>query len=144
MNPGPPRQEPKLHPLIWWVIWAALLTGFLQVCYFLGGAPGAAPAASIELVAVLVGAGLLFLSAAIRRLLLPRIGRARVAFICFIVGQAFAEGCGYVGLFVGGAHRDPLVAGGVLGLLQFMPIFARRYDGGPAAATAFRGPGGPS
>jgi hypothetical protein len=132
-----------LRPLIWWVIWVALLAGFLQVSSMLGRVSGPPPAPAVERAAVLVGAGLLLLSAAVRWLLLPRVPRVRAAFMLFLCGQAFAEAGGYVGFFLGGPHRGALATCAVLGLLQFMPLFARRYYRPPAAA-ARREPGGPS
>ena len=133
MRPEPERQAPWPTALVWWVIWLGLLAGFLQVWNFSWRLPPRAIAPAAGIAVWLVAAGCLILSAAIRWLLLPRIGRARVAFIFFLAGLALAETGGYGGIFLGGGHRGILAAGGLLGLLQFLPRFARRYSAPPAA-----------
>ena len=136
-NAGPAKGRPGFGApplLLWWVLWLGLLAGFLQVWQFGRRVTPPAPTPVGEAAVALVGLGFLLLSAAIRWLLLPRMARARVAFIFFIVGQALAEACGYFGVFLGGSHRDLLVAGGIVGLLQFLPRFARRFFAPPAAA----------
>jgi hypothetical protein len=135
----PPASGPGLRPLIWWILWAALLTGYLQVCYFARSVRPGPPSTVAAVVGVMVGLGFLLLSAAIRWLLLPRISRVGVAFVFFLAGQALAEGCGYVGVFLGGSYSGPLAAGGTLGLLQFMPLFLGRYRAADPAARR-RGP----
>lgn len=125
-QPPPPTPPSGLRPFVWWILWAALLTGFVQVCYYALSVRRPPPPPLVAILAVLVAAGLLLVSVAIRWLLLPRIPRAGVAFVFFLVGQALAEGCGYVGLFFGGAHGDVLVVGGALGLLQYAPLFLRK------------------
>lgn len=132
MNPEAERQPPWPPMLVWWVVWFGLLAGFLQVWHFGSSLPPAKATPTLDLLAALVGAGALIVSAAIRWLLLPRIGRARVAFILFIVGQALAEAGGYCGIFLGGARRDLLALAGLLGLLQFLPRLARRFWMAPA------------
>jgi len=57
---------------------------------------------------------------------LPRIRRVQPAFVLFVAGLALAEACGLIGVFLG-AHRNELVVLGVLGMLQWVPLFARRY-----------------
>ena len=136
-NAGAATGRPDLGApplLVWWVIWLGLLAGFLQVWQFGRRVTPQATTPAGEAAVALVGVGFLTLSAAIRWLLLPRMARARGAFIFFIVGQALAEACGYFGVFLGGSHRELLVAGGILGLLQFLPRFARRFFVAPAAA----------
>ena len=69
----------------------------------------------------------LFLSIIIRWLVLPRYTEMPRAFVMFIAGLALAEGCGLLGLFLGGPYRDDLFLLGVLGLAQFVPFFAKAY-----------------
>jgi hypothetical protein len=129
------NRAPRPALLVWWVVWCGLLAGFLQAWYFVQppalGAAG--PVAGLAVAAV--SAGFLALSAAVRWLLLPRIARAPVAFVFFLAGLGLAEACGYLGIFLGGARREPLAVAGLLGLLQFLPRFARRFFAPPAAAV---------
>ena len=62
-----------------------------------------------------------------RWLVLPRYDEMRRAFAMYVVGLALAEGCGILGIFLGGVYRDDVFALGVLGVLQFMPFFAKAY-----------------
>ena len=140
VKPAAGNRGPWPPVLIWWVLWLGLLAGYLQVCYL---GRHLRPPASAAAVVLLVGAGCVALSAACRWLLLPRVARAPVAFILFLVGLALAEACGYVGIFLGGPFRDALVAGGGLGMLQFLPRFARRFFVAPAAAAGMGSKPGP-
>ncbi len=126
-KPSPSKPEPGLRPFVWWLLWAALLTGFAQVWYYAQSVHPRAPSLMVALVAVVVAAGMLLVSMAIRWLLLPRIPRIGVAFVFFLIGQALAEGCGYVGLFLSGAMREALFATGAVGLVQYVPWFVRRF-----------------
>ena len=57
----------------------------------------------------------------------------RRAFPMFVIGLALAEGCGLLGIFLGGPYRDDVFLLGVLGLVQFTPWFAHRLlDPAPA------------
>ncbi|MES1168045.1 MAG: hypothetical protein ABUL61_02630, partial [Oleiharenicola lentus] len=47
-------------------------------------------------------------------------------FPMFIIGLALAEGCGIMGIFLGGPYRDALFLLSILGLVQFVPVFAKR------------------
>jgi hypothetical protein len=68
----------------------------------------------------------LFVSIVIRWLVLPRYDNLKSAFPIFIIGLALAESCGILGIFIGGPFRDDLFVLGVLGVVQFVPLFARR------------------
>jgi hypothetical protein len=58
---------------------------------------------------------------------LPRLTSLARAFPLFIAGLALAEACGLLGIFLGGVYRDQLFLLGVLGIVQYLPFFARQY-----------------
>lgn len=110
--------------IVWWIIWAALLVGLCVIYLTLGrGAMRPAAANPFE---NLVGLVPLFVSIVVRWLVLPRYSDGPKAFVVFVLGCALAEGCALLGIFFGGPYRDDLFLLGVLGILQFVPFYARR------------------
>jgi hypothetical protein len=60
-------------------------------------------------------------------LVLPRFSDLKRAFPMFIAGLALAEACGLLGIFLGGVYKDDLFLLGVLGIIQYVPLFAKQY-----------------
>jgi hypothetical protein len=125
MLPGPDAQRQKAQLLIWWIIWGAVLGGLFVFYAVLGRGP-VKPSPAGDLFVNLAGIVPLFVSIVIRWLVLPRYDELKRAFPLYIVGLALAEGCGLLGLVLGGPYRDDLFVLGVLGVAQFVPIFAKR------------------
>jgi hypothetical protein len=71
--------------------------------------------------------GPLFISIVIRWLMLPRAGSYAAAFILFIVGTMLAEAGGLLGIFLGGAYKNDLSLLAILGIVQFVPVFAKGF-----------------
>jgi hypothetical protein len=124
-DPAAPRRRARL--MVWWIIWAGVLGGLVMIYVFLGRTPQPRRSPQESLTG-LVGLGPLFLSVVTRWLVLPRFRTADRALPVFIVGLAMAEGCGILGIFLGGPYRDDLFLLGVLGILQFVPLFAGKLD----------------
>ncbi|MBL9189030.1 MAG: hypothetical protein JNK23_16215 [Opitutaceae bacterium] len=116
----PVQRKPPV--LIWWIIWAALLTGVAVLHSVLptgkilheGGAFRYLPAIP------------LLLSSLIRWLVLPKFTESLRAFPVFIIGLALAEGCVILGVFLVPDLRNTYAILGVLGLIQYMPLFAAK------------------
>lgn len=108
--------------LIWWILWGAILGGLVLLYLFLGRGPVEPVTETGDLLFNLVGLVPLFVSIVIRWLVLPRFTDLKRAFPLFIAGLALAEGCGVLGIFLGGPFRDDLFVLGVLGVLQFVPV----------------------
>jgi hypothetical protein len=108
------------------MIWGAILGGLVLIYLFLGRGP-VKPAPAGDLLFNLAGMVPLFVSIVIRWLVLPRYTDLRRAFVLFIIGLALAEGCGILGIFLGGPYRDDLFLLGMLGIAQFVPFFAKKY-----------------
>ena len=119
--------NPKLRTqlLVWWILWGAILTGLVIFYVALGRGP-VKPVVTADLMANLIGIVPLFISIIIRWLVLPRFDNIPRAFPIFIIGLALAEACGILGIFLGGPYRDSLFVLGVLGVTQYVPVFARR------------------
>lgn len=126
MIPGPDAQRIRTQLLVWWVIWAAILTGLVVIYAFLGRGPLPAVVPGANPLANLVGLVPLFVSIIIRWLVLPRSVDPRAAFVLFIAGLALAEGCGILGIFLGGPYREDLFVLGALGVTCYVPLYARR------------------
>jgi hypothetical protein len=127
MMPGYDTQRIRRQLLVWWIIWAAILSG-LVVIYLAFAAgrplpPGGDPA---ELPLNLAGVVPLFVSIVLRWLVLPRLVEPVRALVLFIAGVSLAEACGLLGIFLGGPYRDMLFLLGLLGIVQWVPFYARK------------------
>ena len=125
MTPDSERARAQL--IVWWVVWAAILGCLVLIYLVLGRRPLPPNLAAEKSLTGLAGLVPLFLSIIIRWLVLPRYRDIRGAFVMFVIGIALAEGCGFMGIFLGGPYRDDLFILGVLGIAQFVPFFARQY-----------------
>lgn len=126
MMPGYNDQKIKARLIVWWVFWAATLTGLMLIYLFLAQGKPLPPASAENPLQGLVGLVPLFVSIVIRWLVLPRATDPNRAFVLFIVGAALAEGCGLLGIFVGGPYRDSLFVLGMLGVAQYVPFYAKK------------------
>ena len=120
----------KQPPIVWWMIWGALLSGIF-IIYFVVGSAGGAPrtnAGSPDSPVWMVGFAPFVISTIIRWLILPRIRNFQAAFSLFIVGLAMGEAPCILGVFAFPAHKAGLFALSVLGIVQFVPYFASRFD----------------
>ena len=112
-------------PLIaWWAIWFSLQMGLIFFYIFLSAA---AKVTSSGSPLWLIALGALVISSIIRWVMLPRFDNAQKAFPIFIMGMAFAESLCFFGLFLVPEHKLELFLLSFLGMLQFIPIFARRF-----------------
>jgi hypothetical protein len=118
----PPAQAPLA---VWWIIWFAILGGLVTIGVVIDPAQIGAQGDQGPL--AYAGVGPLVLSSILRWLVLPRIAERSKALVTFIVGAALAEGCGILGLLLGGDQREAMFLLGVFGVTQWMPLFARRY-----------------
>ena len=127
MNPGPDADRGRALIKIWWLIWAGMIfsLGAIYGAVLFLKLPGRPPHPNPFV--DLVGLVPLFLSIVIRWLVLPRYNDVRRAFPMFVAGLALADGCGILGVFLGGPYRDDLFVLGVLGLVQFVPFFAKGF-----------------
>ncbi len=121
-------------PQIFWVLWAALMTGLPIIYVVMGQSSSQSQNQSSGLpMGLLMALPPLVISIVVRWAVLPRIENATKALSLFVVGMAMAEGCGVIGIILGGAHKNLLFIAGLLGILQFIPIFASRFGQEPTA-----------
>ena len=123
MNPDP---QARAKLLVWWIVWGAMLPWILILQLLFKPAPVDPAIRAADLLVQLVGLVPLFLSIIIRWLVLPRSTSLAAAFPLFVAGLVLAEACGLLGIFLGGPYRDALFLLGVLGVTQYVPVFARR------------------
>lgn len=112
--------------MVWWIIWASMLTGLVALYFSLRLPPLPTNPTQETAITGLIGLVPLFVSIIIRWLVLPRYNDLMRAFPMFIAGLALAEACGLLGIFLGGPFRDDVFLLGVLGLAQFVPLFAKK------------------
>lgn len=126
MMPGYDERKIKARLLVWWACWAASLGGVILIYFVIVGDKPLPPVSRENPLQGLAGFVPLFLSVVIRWLVLPRATDPNRALVLFIVGLALAEACGFLGIFVGGPYRDSLFVLGVLGVVQYVPFYARK------------------
>jgi len=128
----PASQSPP-KPVIFWIIWAVILSGLPMIYLFLGQTGTSVASSSTQntgslplgLIAALPP---LFCSIIVRWAVLPRMGQASKALVVFVMGLALAESCGIVGIILGGEHKNLLFLAGFLAVLQYIPLFASRFS----------------
>lgn len=113
--------------VVWWVLWAAMQAGVFVFYYVLGGSVGPAGAQAADSPLWRAACVPFGVSVVIRWLLLPRVRSAAAALPLFVVGVGLAEACCFLGLFIFPQHKQDLFLVSVLGIAQFVPVFARRY-----------------
>jgi hypothetical protein len=122
--PGPNASRVESTIKVLWMIWAGTL-GALGMIYLALGRGALAPAGNLAV--NLIGFVPLFVSIVLRWLALPRSGMppGRLL-VMFVVGIALADACGIFGIILGGPYRQDLFVLGLLGVGQWVPLFARR------------------
>ena len=92
---------PKPTAMVFWILWFALLNGIVIITFFIGGGfpegenQGKPPALIIAMAAALV-----VISVAIRFLAIPKAKELEKLLPLMLVGMAFAEGIGIIGIIV--------------------------------------------
>ncbi|ATC62774.1 hypothetical protein CMV30_01645 [Nibricoccus aquaticus] len=122
-NPATKQIPPTL---LQWIVWSGITTGLIVIYFTIGQRPAAPTARELPAAFAYVGLFPLLLSAALRWVLLPRVTDPQKRLPLFIAGVALAEGCGVLGIFLGGPHKDTLFALSLLGLAQFFPALLPR------------------
>ncbi len=98
------------------------------VSYFvLGNQPGSGGSAKTSQMFLGLGAMQVVASAVVRWGLLPKVQEAAKAFPLFVVGMSLAESGCFFGLFLVPAYKQELFFASILGIAQFVPIFASRF-----------------
>lgn len=120
-------QEARPPLMVWWLIWGAILFGLVVIYVALGRGPAKALPPDQHPLLGLLGMVPLFISIVIRWLMMPHTGNYARAFILFVVGVVLAEGCGLLGIFLGGLYKRDIFLLGVLGVVQFVPFYAKGY-----------------
>ncbi len=120
--------QQAVHRIVFWAIWFALISGVLVIHFAIASPEWETISRGIESPLWLLALLPLAVSALVRWLLLPRFTTAHSALPVFIIGMALAESVAIAGIFVFSGHRAELVVLGLLGIAQFMPLFANRFD----------------
>ncbi len=118
------KNETAGQLLVLWAIWFALMTGVF-VMYFVAG-PATAKGVSIDSLIGLVPLSGVAIATFIRWTLLPRARGFPALLTPFIIGMALSEGTCVIGLFALPSQVQTLFPLGVVSMLQFIPLYARR------------------
>ena len=119
--------QQRIPLMSWWAIWFALQSGLFVFYFVLGNQPGSGGSAQTSQMFLGIGAMQVVASAVVRWVLLPKVKEAARAFPLFVVGMALAEGACFFGIFLAPAYKQELFFASILGVAQFVPIFASRF-----------------
>ena len=128
------------HPLpLWWLLWGAFFSGIFVVAYLL--APGGPAVDGVRGSGGenlwMVASAPFWLSVLIRWVGLPRVRSSdrQLGWAAFIVGLALAELPCFAGLFVFRDRWLELFGLSLLGMAQWVPVFAGRFVDGEGKGT---------
>jgi hypothetical protein len=125
-SPASPSPQPTQPLVVWWAMWAAFQIGIAFIYFKLGKSSGAPPPVH-EPAFWQLGFFPVLISGAIRWSLLPRFRNSIQALPVFILGLALAEVSCFLGIFIFPSHKLLLFIGSVIGIFQFIPLYAGRF-----------------
>lgn len=128
MQAGQPQQPPI--QLVAWIIWFAILSGMVILQFFVGGGiPSGTNNGHPPALQQFLPAAPAFLALVIRFLVLPRIPTAEKKLPIMIVGLAFAEATGLLGMFIVskeyGSTQLTFFILSILAILSLAPIYLK-------------------
>jgi CDP-diglyceride synthetase len=120
--------SPKSTAIVFWIMWFALLNGLILMMLFLGGGlpqgenQGKPPALILAMAALLA-----VFSLGIRFLAIPKTQELEKLLPLMLVGMAFSEGIGIIGIFVVAKElpetRMALFVTSVSAILAYAPFY---------------------
>ncbi|MFM2197363.1 MAG: hypothetical protein RLZZ505_795 [Verrucomicrobiota bacterium] len=123
------RDLPKPSATVFWILWFSLLNGIIIITFFVGGGlpegdnQGNPPPLMIGLAALLA-----VISVAMRFLVIPKTKELEQLLPLMLVGIAFAESVGIIGIFVVAKEfpetRLALFVTSVSAILAYAPFYA--------------------
>ena len=128
------NQLENMPPIIWWVVWLAMLMGVTIITFALGGgasespSPDEGPTGSFPIFAVAILVPVILVIIAIRWVLLPRIKTQPLGFVAFLIGMSTSELIAFFGIFGLPEYQWTLFAIAIVAMLQFAPLFAHQRD----------------
>jgi hypothetical protein len=127
----PPQDSPKPPTaLVFWIIWFAILQGFLIIQFMVGGGiPKGSDQGNPPPLFLLLATGLALAVIVIRFKLIPRIDSVPKKLQAMIVGLALSEAIGMLGMFAVGkefpATRQALFVTAIACIVSFAPVYAK-------------------
>jgi hypothetical protein len=120
--------SPKPTAIVFWILWFALLNGLILMMFFFGGGlpegenQGKSPALMLAMAALLA-----IMALAIRFLAIPKTKELEKLLPLMLVGLAFSEGIGIIGIFVVAKEfpetRMALFVTSVSAMLAYAPVY---------------------
>lgn len=123
-SPKPPQE------FVFWIIWFAILQGLVILQFFVGGGiPKGTDQGQAPLWVLVAAGGLALVALAIRFTVIPRIASVAKKLPAMIVGLAFSEGIGFLGMFALGkefpATQLVLLVMAICCIVSFAPVYAK-------------------
>jgi hypothetical protein len=130
-----PSSQTAPMPVLFWVIWFAILSGLLIMQFFAGGGIPAGGGQGKEpviyqVITLLMAAAALF----VRFVIIPRLDGLKRKFPAMIVGLALAEGIGIIGMFAIPKERAStrlfMLGTAIVCIVLSAPVYAKFPGGG--------------
>ncbi|MCC5789166.1 MAG: hypothetical protein JJT75_06000 [Opitutales bacterium] len=114
------------HQIILWVIWFAFLSGLPFFVVFLGPDPDRAVENVLPFPALLAVIPPFLASVIVRWLVLPKVAKQgpEAQLVILVVGMALAESLVFFGIFLFPADSLLFIVFAVIGMAQFVPLWA--------------------
>lgn len=114
--------------MVFWILWFALLNGIVIITFFVGGGlPEGENQEKPPTLIIAMSATLAVISVAIRFLAIPKTKELEKLLPLMLVGMAFAEGIGIIGIFVVAKElpetRLALFVTSVSAMLAYAPFY---------------------
>lgn len=119
--------------MVFWIIWFAILQGLVLVQFFVGGGiPNGEDQGNAPVWVMAVAGCLALVALAIRFTLIPRLTSFQKLLPAMIVGLAFSEAIGFLGMFVLGeefpATRLSLFVLSICCIVSLAPLYAKSKE----------------
>lgn len=133
-----PSHSPPV-PLVFWVIWAAILSGLIIMQFFMGGGipaggnRGGEPVI-YQAIALGIALGIAAAALAVRFIVIPRVSGLDRKLPLMIVGLALSESIGIIGIFVirqeHSSTRLFMLGTAIVCIVLSAPVYARLAPSG--------------
>ena len=128
-------QQAPAPPVVFWVIWFAILSGLMFMQFFLGGAnPAGAGPEKEPVIWQVIALGAATAALIIRFIIIPRLEGLEKKLPLMIIGLALSEGIGIIGILVvpheHSSTRLFMLGTAIVCIVLSAPVYAKLSGGG--------------
>jgi hypothetical protein len=130
-----PSQQAPAQPVVFWIIWFAILSGLMIIQFILGGGiPAVSSQEKEPVIWQVVALGAATVALVIRFIIIPRLEGLEKKLPAMIIGLAVSEGVGIIGIFVvpheHSSTRLFMLGTAIVCIVLSAPVYAKPSGGG--------------